>query len=200
MADEEAGGGTAETAEAGTEQLWLTWETRVRVLFNPAVWGGMLVAFGSGACLLSILLLVVSKSLWGLIVPAGVFAFLMGIFVVVALFIDLFGGFRTTFALTTHGVRSIAGKGAGRAADAAFWTGVLLGSAGAAGAGLLAKSERNVCIPYGEVTKVKFKPGRRYILVKGGFLQKPIGLYCTPENYDQAEAILRQECSGATIA
>ncbi len=190
----------ANTGEAGGEELRLAWDNRIRILLNPSVWGGVLAAFGISTCLFTALMLAISKSPWALVVGGGIFTFFMAVFVVVGLAIDLFGGFRTTFALTTHGVRSIAGKGAGRAADAAFWTGVLLGSAGAAGAGLLAKSERNVCIPYGEVTKVKFKPGRRYILVKGGFLQKPIGLYCTPENYDQAEAILRQECSGATIA
>ena len=190
----------ATTGETGGEELWLAWDARVRVLLNPSVWGGVLLAFGISSCLFTALMLFISKSPWALAVGAGIFAFFMAIFVVVGLAIDLFGGFQTTFALTTQGVRSIAGKAAGRAADAAFWTGVLLGSAGAAGAGLLAKSEKNVYIPYGEVTKVKFKPGRRYILVKGVFLQKPIGLYCTPENYDQAEAILRQECPGATIS
>jgi hypothetical protein len=143
------------------------------------------------------LFLAISKSPWALLVGAGVFAFLMAIFVVVGLVIDLFGGFRTTFALTTTGVRSIAGKGAGRAADTAFWAGVLAGSASVAGAGMLAKSEQNVFIAFRDVTKVKLRPGRRYILVKGGFVQKPIALYCLPDNYPQAEAILRQQCPGA---
>lgn len=193
-------GGPEGQAGAAPEQLWLAWETRVRILLNPSVWGGVLAAFGISSCLLSLLFLIISKSPWALAIGAGLFAFIMVIFVLVGAAIDLFGGFHVTFALTTHGVRSIAGKGAGRAADAAFWGGILMGSMAAAGAGLLAKSEKNVFIPYGEVTKVKVRTGRRYILVKGGFMDKPIGLYCTPENFAHAEAILRQLCTGAQFS
>lgn len=199
MTDVPVGGGQV-PGEGVPEQLWLAWETRVRVLFNPAVWGGVLAAFGISSCLVSLLFLFISKSPWALALGAGLFALFMVIFVLVGAAIDLFGGFHTTFALTTHGVRSIAGKGAGRAADAAFWGGVLMGSMAGAGAGLLAKSEQNVFIPYGEVTKVKVRAGRRYIVVKGGFMQKPIGLYCTPENFAHAEAILRQLCTGAQFS
>jgi hypothetical protein len=183
-----------------SEQLWLSWESRVRILLNPSVWFGVLLAFGVSTCLFTALMLAISKSPWALAVGAGIFTFFMVIFLFVGLVIDLFGGFRVSFALTTLGVRSISGKGAKMAADAAFWTGVLAGSAGAMGAGLLAKSEAFVFIPYEEVSKVKLRPGRRYILVKGGTLQKPIGLYCTDENYPQAEAILRQQCTGAVIS
>jgi len=197
MADGQQGTGGAGAGGATPEQLWLAWEARIRVLLNPAVWGGVLAAFGISSCLLSVLMLFISKSPWALAIGGGLFLFFMVLFVLIGAVIDLFGGFRTTFALTTHGVRSIAGKGAGRAADAAFWGGVLLGSAAGAGAGLLAKSEQNVFIPYGEVTKVKIRSGRRYIVVKGGFMQKPIGLYCTPENFAQTEAILRQLCTAA---
>jgi hypothetical protein len=195
MADETAGSG-----ENVPEQIRIAWDARIRILVNPSVWGGVLAAFGIGSFLLTVLFLAISKSPRALVAGAGIFAFLMVVFVIVGLCIDLFGGFRTTFALTTLGVRSIAGKGAGRAADAAFWAGLLLGNPGAAGAGLLARSEQNVFIRYGDVTRVKLKPGRRYLLVKGGFTQKPIGLYCTQENYDQVEAILRRQCPATAFS
>jgi len=138
-------------AETTPEEICLVWDARIRVLSNAAVWGGMLAAFGIGACLVTVLFLAISRSVWALAVGGGLFAFVMLIFLLVGLVIDLFGGFRVTFALTTLGVRSIAGKGAGRAADAAFWTGVLAGSAGAVGAGLLAKAEQSAFIPYGQI-------------------------------------------------
>ncbi len=188
----------AQTGEP--EQLWLSWESRVRILLNPSVWLGVLAAFGISTCLFTALMLAISKSPWALAIGAGIFTFFMVIFLLVGIVVDLFGGFRVSFALTTRGVRSISGKAARGAGDAAFWMGLLAGNAAAMGAGMLAKSEAFVFIPYGEVSKVKLRPGRKYILVKGGTLQKPIGLYCTAQNYPQAEAILRQQCTAATFS
>lgn len=179
---------------SAAETISLAWDAQIRVLSNASVWGGVLAAFGIGSCLATVLFLAISQNVWALAVGAGLFAFFMLLFLLIGIVIDLCGGFKVTFALTNLGVRSIAGRGAGRAADAAFWTGVLTGRAGAAGAGLLAKSEQNAFIPYGQVTKVQARPGGRTILVKGGFLDKPIRLYCTAENYAQAEALLRQKC------
>jgi hypothetical protein len=122
----------------------------------------------------------------------------MLLYLLIAVVIDLCGGFKTTFALTTLGVRSIAGKGAGYAADAAFWTGLLTGKMGPLGAGALAKSEQNVFLQYANIAKVKFNPRSRSILVKGGLVDKPIRLYCTAENYGSAEAIVREKCAGAS--
>jgi hypothetical protein len=126
-----------------------------------------------------------------LIIPAGGLAILLGIFVLVGVVIDLFGGFKVVFFLTSHGVRSVAGKGAKAAATAAFWMGALTGHPGAAGAGLLAESEQNVFIPWTDVTKIKVKTWRRYIHIKREWGFKPIGLYCTPENFAPVMEILR---------
>ena len=176
------------------ERILLTWNARIRVLFNPSVWGGLLAAVGIPSVFLSLLMFSVSRQADSLLFGVVIFTGVMVMFVVITAVIDLFGGFRVVFALTTNGVRSVSGKGAKAAASTAFWAGLLLGKASVAGTGLLAESEQDVFIPYSEVTKVKVRPGRRYILVKGGFLQKPIGLYCTPENFAQAEAFIRQHC------
>lgn len=180
-----------------TEGLYLAWENQIRLLSNPDVWRGILMAFGISCALVTVLFLAISKSPWALLVGGGAFAFFILMFVIVGFVIDLFGGFHARFALTTTGIRFIAGKGAGAAADAAFWAGVLLGKGGLAGAGLLAKSEQNTFIAFQDVTEVKSRPGRRNIKVKGGLLQKPIILYCLPDNYTKAEEILRQRCVAA---
>jgi hypothetical protein len=177
------------------ERILLTWNARIRVLFNPSVWGGLLTAVGIPSVFLSILMFAISREVDSLFFGPAIFTGVMVMFVVIAAVIDLFGGFQVVFALTSNGVRSVSGKGAKAAATAAIWTGILFGKASVAGTGLLAKSEQDVYIPYKEVTKVKVRPGRRYILVKGGFLQKPIGLYCTPENFAQAESFIRQHCT-----
>ena len=175
------------------EQLRLTWETRIRVLTNPSVWTSMLLALGIPSVLLGIFFAVIAKRPeYALLVPLGFMSILFGIFFLVALVIDLFGGFKAVFFLTTHGVRSVAGKGARAASTVAVLAGVLAGKAGAVGAGLLAESEQNVFIPWKDITKIKVKTWRRYILVKREWGFKPIGLYGTPENFPQVMDIFRQ--------
>jgi hypothetical protein len=61
-------------------------------------------------------------------------------------------------------------------------------------AGSQAKSEQNVFILYGEVTKIKLFNRRRYILVKGDWSQKPIGLYCNKNNFADVVQLLRDRC------
>lgn len=174
------------------EQLHLTWETRIRLLANPSVWGSMLMVFGIPSVLLGIFLAFIAKRPeFALLVPLGSLAVLLGIYVLVAIVIDLFGGFKVVFFLTSQGVRSVAGKGAKAAATAAFWSGALTGNPGMAGAGLLAESEQNVFIPWKDITKIKVKTWRRYILIKREWGDKPIALYCTPENFAQTMDILR---------
>lgn len=189
---------TAERPASDTpaqEVVNLSWENKIRILSNPDVWNGMLMVFGISCTVGAIFFFAISKSPWAVVVAGSAFLGFMALFIVVGFVIDLFGGFLTGFALTTSGVRSIGGKGAKTAAQTAFWVGVLAGKPGAAGAGLLAESEQNNFIAYPEITQIKLRPGRFNIRVKGGFLQKPIALYCLPDNYARAEALLRQHCA-----
>lgn len=176
------------------EVVHLGWENKIRILGNPDVWSGMLLVFGISCALGAILFFVISKSVWAVLGAGAAFLGFMALFIIVGFVIDLFGGFLTRFALTTSGVRSLGGKGARTAAQTAFWVGVLAGKPGAAGAGLLAESEQDNFIAYPEISEVRLRPGRFNIRVKGGFLQKPIALYCLPDNYVRAEALLRQHC------
>ena len=191
-ADQESKGRSDEV-----EQALLMWPTRVRVLLNPIVWTSVVLGFGIASCLTGILVAALVRSFWGLLMGVGGFVLFMVIFIGIGIVVDLFGGFRVTFALTSAGVRSVAGKGTAAASSAAVWGGILAANPAAMGAGLLARSEKNVFIPYGEVMKVKVSTGRRYILVKGSFGQKPIGLYCKPENFQQALGILKERCPSA---
>jgi len=172
-----------------------SWEASVHVLTNPSAWSGVALSLGGGALGLGILFTFISKSIKGLYVAAAIFGGLMSIFVLVGGIIDIFGGFRVNFILTNLGLRSISGKGARAAAGAAVVGGILAGNLTAIGAGKLAESEQNVFIPYNEVTKVKVKSRRRYILVKGDWSQKPIGLYCTQDNFTGVIQLLQEQCS-----
>jgi hypothetical protein len=74
---------------------------------------------------------------------------------------------------------------------------MLAGNLAAVGAGLGADAERNVFIAYEDVRKVKVSASRRYILVRGGFGEKPIGLYCREEDAGKIVEILRERCPSA---
>ena len=124
----------------------------------------------------------------------------MLVFVLVGAVIDLCGGFRVRFAITSRGVRSVSGKGARAAANVAVVGGILTGSLAGMAAGELARSEQDVFIPYGEVTKVKANARRRYILVKGHWGQKPIGLSCGTDDFSQIFHLLRERCSSARFS
>jgi hypothetical protein len=95
------------------EQLHLSWETRIRILANPQVWKPILLVFGIPSILLGILMAFIAKRPeFALIVPLVALVCFLGIFVLVAVVIDLFGGFKCFFFLTTQGVRSVSGRGA----------------------------------------------------------------------------------------
>ncbi len=178
------------------EQLHLTWETRIKVLTNPTVWSSLLLAFGIPSVLLGIFVAFISKRPdYALLVPLVTLSILFGLFILVGLVIDLFGGFKVVFYLTSHGVRSVAGKGAKAASTAAVLAGIFSGNPGVAGAGLLAESEQNVFIPWKDITKLKVKAWRRFIMVKREWGYKPIGLYCMPDNFPQVMEIFRY-CAG----
>ena len=172
-----------------------SWVASVRVLSNPSAWSGVTLCFGIGALFLGILFTFITKSLAGLYLSSGIFGGLMFIFILVGGVIDIFGGFRVNFILTSDGVRSISGKGAKTAAKAAFVGGVLTGNLTGMAAGAAAESEQDVSILYSEVTKVKVNSRRQYILVKGDWLQKPIGLYCNKDNFTGVLHLLQERCS-----
>jgi hypothetical protein len=182
------------TSPISDEVVLSSWKASVHVLSNPSAWSGVALSLGAGAVGLGILFAVISKSVKGLYLGVGLFVGLMLIFVIVGGIIDIFGGFRVHFILTSHGVRSLSGKGAKNAANAAIVGGILACNLAGMAAGSLAKSEQNVFISYAEVTKVRVSPRRRYILVKAGWSQKPIGLYCDKDNFAGVVQLLRERC------
>lgn len=95
------------------------------------------------------------------------------------------------------GVASVSGKEADVIANAAIIGGLMTGNTQAVGTGMLARAGKNACIRYRNVKKVKVSTRRRYMLVQEGFGEQPIGPFCTPENFEQALAILREHCPKA---
>jgi len=179
------------------EQVYLTWETHIKVLNNPGIWSSMLMALGIPSVLLGILVGVVARNaLYALMIPLVAGGGLLLIFVFVGIVIDLFGGFKVIFVLSSYGVRSLSGKVAKATATVTMIAGLLGGSTTAFASGALAESEQNVFIPWDAITSVKHKASRRFLLIKRAWGYKPIGLYCTPENHQQVLELVRRFAAG----
>ena len=181
----------AASAIPADETILKAWDSRIHVLNNPSAWSGVSICFDAGAFFLGLfflglLFLFISKSMTGLLVALGIFCGLMVLFVLIGGAIDLFGGFRGTFIISDRGVRSIDGREAKAASEAVVVRGILTGIA----AGVSARAEQNVFIPYSEISRVDVNENRRNILIKGSWLQKPIALSCTPENFNNVQKVL----------
>jgi hypothetical protein len=116
----------------------------------------------------------------------GMFALILFGFLLLALAISLvfFGNrYPTRFVVAPAGIGWESMSRRGNAANrAAVVAGVLAGSAGAAGAGLLAAANETGLLDWHEIRKVKKYPEERVITVMNSW-RVVIRLYCTPENY-----------------
>ncbi|MDD2956256.1 MAG: hypothetical protein PHD67_08065 [Oscillospiraceae bacterium] len=70
--------------------------------------------------------------------------------------------------------------------------GLLAGKPAAAGAGMLAQSRQEAFLKWSRVTKVKYSPKSRTILLWGGWTEQ-IALFCTQDQYTKIEReVMRQ--------
>lgn len=72
--------------------------------------------------------------------------------------------------------------------------GLLSGKPTAAGAGILAQSRQEVFLRWDRITKVKYKPKSRVILLRAGWTEQ-MALFCSEENYQQIEDKVNQHCT-----
>ncbi|MHB8963293.1 MAG: hypothetical protein ACYC5K_09100 [Saccharofermentanales bacterium] len=68
--------------------------------------------------------------------------------------------------------------------------GLIRGNFTAVGTGLIARSRQVMKIKWKNVTRIRYYPKQRTILVQGGFAEK-IAVFCTKENYGEVEKIIR---------
>jgi hypothetical protein len=81
---------------------------------------------------------------------------------------------------------------------AAVVAGVLAGSAGTAGAGLLAASQESGFWPWSEIRRVNDHPSQRVLSIRNGW-RVMVRLYCTPETYADARALLAARLPPGTL-
>ncbi len=183
----------APAAAAEKEEVLFQWDHQIKMLFNATLWKTFFAIFGIPLTLLGLFLKFAVKVPTVFLPMAGIFAFFFVIWTITGIIIDLMGGFFARYVITDKGIYFASGKKERAIADVATVVGVLAGSLGATGAGLLARSEQDASVEWTKVKKVKVCAGSRYIFIREGFGSKPIGLYCNKENFDQVLALVQSK-------
>jgi hypothetical protein len=181
-----------------SEETLFQWNARIRMLFNPVLWRSFLFVFCIPILLLSAVLGVLSGSVedaW--LLALGGLIFFVALWILIAIVVDLMGGFQAKYLITNEGIYFKSGKAEKAVANTAVVVGALARSAGS---GLLARSEQSSFLDWKRVKKVKIRPSLRYIEVRGGFGSKPIGLYCTEENFPKVLETVRAKRPGASLS
>jgi hypothetical protein len=178
------------------EEVLFKWDHQIKMLFNPVLWGNFLAGFGIPALILGVAMSFPAGVAKGFLFSGALVAFFFVIWVLTGIIMDLAGGFSASFVITDRGIYFTSGKGSKAAANTATLIGVLAGSASTTGAGLLAKSEQDGAIEWKNLKKVKVRKGMRYIFVREGFGNKPIGLYCNKDNFEPILALIQSKFKG----
>ncbi len=173
----------------------LRWETYVPLFKNRFVLTGLALAVGLPFGLLIGLLLLVSN---GDIAGIKYALLMIGLlFALTFLFLMLvYGGkYAPGFIVDARGITNYTQahqQKKNRVVNALLVAcGMFSGNPTAAGIGLSAGARTVMTLKWPQIRKVTFYPSRHAILVRGGFAQK-MAVFCTRENYAQAEATIRR--------
>ena len=135
------------------------------------------------------------EDLWALLQVAGLVLCIMLVLLVIGvliLWVLTLGGPEAEFSISSKGIGYEAGKRSKAINSGVVTAGILAGSLNTAGAGMIAKSQEALFIGWKEVRSVKIHRRQQVIYVRPKMLVGPIALYCTPDNFSQAETIVRE--------
>lgn len=181
-----------ESGSEGTpgQRILAQWDFRIPILSNRVLMRDLELAFGIPILFMGLFLAVIAKPVVALVVSAC----LVGLFFVGLLIANLVlgGAYNATFFLTTDGVCFLSGKREQTIADIVSAGGVIAGSLTTVGAGLLARLEKVLFIAWKDVSSAKVSEKHRVITVRSLSSIKPIAIYCTPENFQQVQSIVRE--------
>jgi len=173
----------------------LQWEIKVSIFKNSVILKQLGLAIGIPFGLVALIIALSSKGSRDTIYALGLIALLL-ILTWLLIMLVYRGKYEVEFVLDNNGVlcRTKA-KQAKRNRVINSLTvilGLFTGKPTVAGAGLLAQSRQEVFIRWSHVTKVKYKPQRHTVLIRSGWTDQ-IALFCTQDNYDLVERLIRQK-------
>ncbi|MBL0172116.1 MAG: hypothetical protein IPP90_15600 [Gemmatimonadaceae bacterium] len=175
-----------------TEQVLLPgWSHRIRMLTSGRLWKSFVLVFGIPVTVIAIIVAFTVQPSDGMLVLAGGLSLFAVLWALVGAIIDVSGGFTAAYVLTDRGVHFQLGKGSRGAADAATLLGAFARAPGAVGAGLLARSEQEAFIAWSAIRKVTVRARSRYVQIRAGLGSKPVGIYCTEQNFTTVCDLIR---------
>jgi hypothetical protein len=181
------------------EQMLLRWSATIKMLANAGLWRAFLLVFGIPIVLLGVFVFFTAGAKPGaMLVVIGIPAFAV-LWALVGVVVDLIGGFKATYTLTSNGIYFASGKRARDTATVVTAIGLLVGKPGVAGAGMLARSEQDAFIAWRDVAKATIREKDRYIEVRAKRRAKPIGLYCTAETFSPARDLIHERAPAGTV-
>lgn len=166
----------------------IEWNIRVPILRNSIIMKQIAIAIGIPFGLL-ILFLIIVKAIYALVVIGALFLFTYLYILVV------WGGkYDVGFQINNVGIHHFTLKSQ---AKKNFITntitvilGLLSGKPAVSGAGMIAQSKQNVLIKWSSISKVKFIPKKKTVMIRAGFTEN-IALFCTPENYTAVASFIQ---------
>lgn len=169
------------------------WEISVPIFKNKVILRQLGIAIGIPFGLVALVIVLVSgKSVYALY-GLGLIAALL-FFTWLFVMILYRGKYEVEFKLNDKGVlcrtRTAQAKKNRIVNGLTVALGLLSGKPTVTGAGMLAQARQEVFIPWRRITKVKFQPKNRTILLRGAWTEN-IALFCTPENYMQVKSIVQ---------
>lgn len=145
--------------------LLLAWENQRRVLARPGMWTTLGLGFGIPSALAGVVAAILTQRAEFLaLVPLGVLGACLLCFGLSAIAWETWGRRQTSFQLTAVGARVIPANAPHRAVEAAW----------------------------ADVSAVYTHARTHYILLRRGFADRPVELYCTPDNFWLVKAIVQE--------
>lgn len=173
----------------------LKWEINVSIFKNSVILKQLGLAIGIPFGLVALIIALSSKGSRDTIYALGLIASLL-ILTWLLIMLVYRGKYEVEFVLDNNGVlcrtKARQAKRNRVMNSLTVILGLLTGKPTVAGAGLLAQSRQEVFIRWSHVTKVKYKPQRHTVLIRSGWTDQ-IALFCTQDNYDLVERLIRQK-------
>ncbi|MDD2467801.1 MAG: hypothetical protein PHI97_27805 [Desulfobulbus sp.] len=174
----------------------MQWANSVPIFRHPVIVRQLCLAIGLPFGVLVVVLCLVAEDVQSLVYPLGLIA---GLFCLTWVFIMLVwrGRYEVECILDSSGVRCRTQKSQAKKNKIinvlTVVLGLLSGKPSVAGAGMLAQSRQDQTIRWKNIRKVKRYPRIHAILVHGGFAEH-LALFCTPENYEEVDALVSRQC------
>ncbi|MTI96922.1 MAG: hypothetical protein FH749_15880 [Firmicutes bacterium] len=170
------------------EKYSFSWAALVPIFRNSTIMLQLAIAIGIPFGVLCIVLAAVG-AWYGLTMIAALF--LLTFLLIMA----VYGGvYDVGYVLDSKGIHCYARPRQAKRNRFVNWVTVILGllarQPAAAGAGLLAGSRQSTFLKWNNVRKVKYKPRKRVIIIRGGLTER-VALFCSEDNYQQIAEIVR---------